>query len=342
MNQTPRLLARSFLLGFLVLSAALVQAHQATEDMFRAAHAFLEGLRPEQRTKATYALTNAERENWWFVPRDRNGLTLGEMTADQQKLAHDLLKSGLSQKGYAKATAIVALENILKEIGDAPNTRDPLKYYFTVFGTPDAKAPWGWRVEGHHVSLNFTIVDADHVEVTPSFFGSNPAEVRSGAQQGLRVLADEEDQGRALVKSFTEEQRKTAVLTTPAPRDIVTSNNRRVTPLSPVGLAVAQMTPDQSKQLLALVKIYIERFRSEIGEEALAKINKAGWEKVTFVWAGGMDRGQLHYYRIQGPTFLVEFDNTQGNGNHIHSVWRDFDGDFGRDLLREHYEKEHQ
>ena len=309
--------------------------------MSRAARAFLDGLRPEQRTKATYALTNAERENWWFVPRDRNGLTLGEMTADQQKLAHELLKSGTSQRGYAKATAIMALDAILKELGDAPNTRDPLKYYFTIFGTPDTKQPWGWRVEGHHVSLNFTIIDSDHVQVTPAFFGSNPAEVRSGAQQGLRVLADEEDLGRALVKAFTDEQRKTVVLTIAAPREIITSNNRSVTPLSPVGLAVAQMTAAQNQQLFALVKLYIERFRSELGDEAMAKINKAGWEKVTFAWAGGLDKGQLHYYRIQGPTFLVEFDNTQGNGNHIHSVWRDFDGDFGRDLLREHYEKAH-
>ena len=341
MKTTSRFLTHCVLLGFLLLSAQFVQAHQGTEEMMRAARAFLDGLRPEQRTKATYALTNAERENWWFVPRDRNGLTLGEMTEAQQKLAHELLKSGLSQRGYAKATAIMALEVILKEIGDAPQTRDPVKYYFTIFGTPSASTPWGWRVEGHHVSLNFTIIDHEHVQVTPSFFGSNPAEVRTGAQQGLRVLGEEEDLGRLIAKSLTDEQKKTGILTIPAPRDIVTSNSRTVSPLSPTGLPVSQMTPEQSQQLLALVKLYIERFRSEIGDEALAKINQAGWEKVGFAWAGGLERGNLHYYRIQGPTFLVEYDNTQGNGNHVHSVWRDFAGDFGRDLLREHYAKDH-
>ena len=188
---------------------------------------------------------------------------------------------------------------------------------------------------------DFTIIDDDHVHVTPSFLGSNPAEVRSGAKQGLRVLGNEEDLGRALVTSFTEEQRKVAILPGAAPREIITSNKAKVDPLSPAGLAASAMTPAQRKQLEAVVTLYARRFRLELADEELNKISAAGWDKVTFAWAGGLERGDRHYYRIQSPDFLIEFDNSQGNGNHIHSVWRDFAGDFGRDLLKAHYEKDH-
>jgi hypothetical protein len=344
MRYTPRLLARCAVLGLLVVSTTLARAHEATDDMVRAAKAFLDGLTPALKAKATFSLTDVERETWGFVPPaqlPRKGATIEEMSEAQRTLAHNLLKSGLSQKGYARATAIMALEKVLIELNDAVATRNPLNYFVSVFGTPEPGKPWGWRVEGHHVSINFTIIDGDHVQVTPSFWGVNPAEVRSGSQQGLRLMGEEEDLGRALVKSFTEEQRKAGVLAIAAPRDIVTGRNSRVRPLTPDGLAVANMTPEQNKQLLTLVNLYIDKFRSEIGSEALAEINRAGWDKVTFAWAGGQEKGDQHYYRIQGPTFLIEFDNTQGRGNHVHAVWRDFDGDFGRDLLKEHYEKDH-
>ena len=309
--------------------------------MAEAANAWLKALSPELRAKATYPLTSPERETWFFVPQDRKGVTFEEMTEPQRKLAHELLKSGLSQAGYAKATAIMALENVLIELRDSVALRNPLKYYVTVFGTPTPEGPWGWRVEGHHVSLNFTIVDDDHVEVTPSFFGSNPAEVKSGSQQGLRILASEEDLGRELVKSLTEEQLKIAVIPGAAPREIITGNKARVDPLAPAGLMAARMTPAQRKQLEALVTLYARRVQLEVADEELNRIIAAGWDKVAFAWAGGLEKGQQHYYRIQGPTFLIEFDNSQNNGNHIHSVWRDFTGDFGRDLLKEHYEKDH-
>jgi hypothetical protein len=343
MHSTPvrPLLALASLLA-LCLSAPLARAHGlGVDEMTEAAKAWLASLSPELKAKATFPLTSTERETWFFVPIARKGITFEEMTEPQRKLAHNLLKEGLSQAGYDKATAIMALENVLIELNDAVATRNPLKYYVTVFGTPGDAAPWGWRVEGHHVSINFTIVDDDHVHVTPSFLGSNPAEVRSGAKLGLRVLGNEEDLGRALVTSFTEEQRKTAILPGAAPREIITSNKAKVDPLSPAGLAASAMTPAQRKQLEALVTVYARRFRLELADDELNKISADGWDQVTFAWAGGLVKGQQHYYRIQGPSFLIEFDNSQGNGNHIHSVWRDFAGDFGRDLLKEHYEKDH-
>jgi len=309
--------------------------------MAAAAQAFLDELSPELRDQASYSLTDAERENWFFVPRERNGLPFDAMTATQRLRAHDLLRSGLSQRGYLTATTIFALETVLKELNDAPDLRDPSKYYFTIFGTPGDDGPWGWRVEGHHLSLNFTVIDDDQVAATPSFFGSSPAEVRGGSSPGLRVLADQEDVARALVQSLSDDQRRTAVIAASPQRGMSPGNTPRAEPRSPAGLSSSQLTPDQDELLLVLVKVFIERFRPEISAEALSEIMAAGWENVSFAWAGGTERGVPHYFRVQGPTFLVEHDNTQGGGNHIHSVWRDFDGDFGRDLLQEHYEQDH-
>jgi hypothetical protein len=194
-------------------------------------------------------------------------------------------------------------------------------------------------VEGHHLSLNFTIADAHHVAVTPSFFGSNPGEVRSGARKGLRVLAGEEDLGRLLVKSLNEEQRKKAVFETKAPSDIITGAQRRVKALEPAGVALKELDQDQARMLWSLLEEYVRRYRPELAEEDLSRIEKAGRDKISFAWAGSVEPGQGHYYRVQGPTFLLEYDNTQNNANHIHAVWRDLKNDFGDDLLRRHYEE---
>jgi len=341
-NGLMRFSLRALLVALVLLSGAVpARAHEPVRDMLDAATAFLTALTPEQKAKASYPLTDAERENWYFIPKDRAGLWFQAMTPAQHDLALALLRSGLSQRGYAKAEAIMALENVLKELESGAARRDPTHYYVTIFATPAAGASWGWRFEGHHISLNFTIVNGEHVSVTPSFLGSNPAEVRSGPKQGLRVLGEEEDLGHALVNSLDDAQRRVAVVDVKAPGEMITSNNHRADPLAPAGLAVAQMTPPQREQFLALLKLYITRYRGEIADEALAKIMAAGWEKVHFAWAGGLGKTDGHYYRIQGPTFLIEYDKTQNDANHTHTVWRDFAGDFGRDLLREHYEKDH-
>ena len=234
----------------------------------------------------------------------------------------------------------MSLEQILHELeaGKGPR-RDPELYYVSIFGKPGPTETWGWRVEGHHLSINFTVVKGEHVSATPSFLGSNPAEVREGPRKGLQVLAEEENLGRQLVKSLDAGQRKSVLLKAEAPRDIITGNERKAKPLELAGLSAAKMTRQQSDLLLTLIREYVYRHRPDVAKLDLDKIQKAGTEKIYFAWAGGLERGDGHYYRVQGPTFLLEYDNTQNNANHIHAVWRDFENDFGEDLLRKHYDQ---
>jgi hypothetical protein len=307
--------------------------------MAEGARKFIASLTAEQRSKAEFKFDDEERFDWHFIPKARKGLPMKELNEDQRKLAKDLLQTGLSQKGYLKATTIMTLENVLREMekGSGP-TRDPELYYFSIFGTPSAKDPWGWRLEGHHISLNFTLVKGTMVATTPSFFGVNPAEVRQGPRKGLRVLAAEEDLGRELVKSLDEKQRKQAIFDQTAPKEIVTANKVQIDPLAPAGIPVGQLTQSQMERFKKLLDEYLSRMPEDLATERLERLRQAGIEKIYFGWCGGMERGDPHYYRLQGPTFLVEYDDTQNDANHIHTVWRDFNGDFGRDLLREHYQ----
>ena len=341
MRLTPRFLLAA--LGFFVL-ATLARAHAPAVDMLGAAQKFLATLTADQAKQATYPLTDAERENWFFTPVPRQGLSLKHMTEAQRDLGLALLRSGLGQRGLLRAEGIRSLEIILKELEkDTPaGRRDPINYFITIFGTPSEKQSWGWRFEGHHLSFNFTLVDGAHVFFAPVFMGTNPAEVRSGPRKGERVLGEEEDLGLALVNSLDAAQRKVAIFADVAPKEIVTTNKKRVELLAPAGIAAAQLTAGQRDKLFALLKVYTSRGRAEIAEETFAAISKAGLDKVTFAWAGALDRSAATYYRIQGPTFLIEFDNSQNNANHVHSVFRVFKGDFGHDLLAEHYAREHK
>jgi hypothetical protein len=328
-----------FLLLLAGVAVPTALAHPAADELAAAANQFLAALTPEQRARAAFEFKDDERLNWHYIPKDRKGVALKELTAGQRQLALALLARGLSHRGYDKATNIMSLEPILAELEGTGRrfTRDPLLYHVLVFGKPEPKGTWGWRFEGHHLSANFTIIKGEFFGGTPSFLGANPAEVRQGPRQGTRVLAAEEDLARQLVKSLTDEQRKTAVFDAVAPKEIFTEAKRRVQPLSPAGLAAAQMTAPQRALLVKLVKEYVERIRPELAAEDWRKIEQAGVDKVHFAWAGGLERGEGHYYRVQGPTFLLEYDNTQNNNNHIHAVWRDFENDFGEDLLRKHY-----
>jgi hypothetical protein len=307
------------------------------EDMMQAAEAFVASLEPEQRAKALFEFEDAERLNWHFVPRARRGLPLKEMSPEQQALARGILQTGLSRRGYLTASAIIELELVLREMGENPRIRDPGLYYFSIFGTPSHLTPWGFRAEGHHLSLNFTLVRDTLIATAPAFFGADPAEVRRGSRRGLRPLADEEDIGRELVLSLDAYQRATAIIATRTPRDIVTGAAARVEPLAPIGIRVTELRPDQAAILVRLLDVYLGRMAEPHAERRRAALERTDFDQVAFAWAGSTRPGQAHYYRIQGPSFLVEYDNTQNNANHIHSVWRDFDGDFGRDLLREHY-----
>jgi Protein of unknown function (DUF3500) len=327
---------------------ALVASSRTASSMASAANKFLASLTPEERQEAALPLDGGDATHWHFIPNEmfpRKGLQMKAMTEAQRTLAHDLLKTGLSQRGYATATAIMALEDVLREMESAagdPNAggrrfaRNPLEYYVTVFGTPSAKGAWGWRVEGHHVSLHFMVNDGTLVASSPTFFGSNPAEVREGPKKDTRILGAQEDAAYALLTALTDEQKKTAILQNVAPKDIVTMNKVAVDPLSPAGLVAADMTAAQRDLLMKLIDVYAGYMTPDLAAERTAKLQKAGIDKIAFAWAGPVDKGQKHYYRIQGPTFLVELDNSQNDGNHIHSVWRDFNGDFGRDVLREH------
>ena len=229
-------------LGF--ISPLPSRAHPAAEDMANAANHFLAALSAEQKAKATFDLGSDERFNWHFIPKTRNGLPFKDLTPAQTKLAHALLGSGLSQRGYMKATTIMSLEEILRdqEKGKGP-VRDPDLYFISIFGKPSATGTWGWRVEGHHLAINFTVVKGELMATTPSFLGSNPAEVKEGPRKGLRVLAAEEDLGRHLVKSLNAEQSKAAIFTIPTPKDIITGADRKAKPLEPSGLAATAITP---------------------------------------------------------------------------------------------------
>jgi len=306
--------------------------------MADAANNFLASLMPEQKTKGVYEFKDEQRFDWHFIPKPRKGLPFKEMTTPQRLLGHALLNSGLSQRGYMKAATIMSLEQILYEIENKAPHRDADLYYVTIFGQP-GKDPWGWRVEGHHLSLNFVVAGDEVLSVTPSFFGSNPGQILSGPRKGLRVLGGEEDLGRELAKSLSAEQRQLALVTNVAPRDIITGADRKARALEPLGIAVARFSTSQQELLLTLLKEYVFRYRPEIAESDLKTIQAAGYEKIHFAWAGGLNPGEGHYYRIQGPTFLMEYDNTQDKANHIHTVWRDLRNDFGEDLLRKHYEQ---
>jgi hypothetical protein len=334
-----RLLAAG--IGVMLLTSAY---HRLTSSslMAEAANRFLAALTPEQRAKATFAFEEDERQNWHFVPVERKGLALRDMTSAQKHLATALLSAGLSQQGYLKAESVMSLEDVLRVIehGTGPE-RDPEKYYVSIFGTPSTGGTWGYRVEGHHLSQNYTVVGG-HVAGAPSFFGANPAEVKEGPRKGLRVLGAEEDLGRAVIQALDPEQRKVAIVDPQAYKDILTFESRQAALKGqPSGLQASKMSARQLESLMALLEEYTRNMPDQIAEAREEQIRKAG-KDIYFAWAGGTEKGEPHYYRVQTASFLIEYDDTQNNANHIHSVWRDFNGDFGVDLLKLHYQTSHR
>ena len=321
-------------------SHSAADSQVVAEEMTAAANNFLVTLNTEQTAKASYSLKDNERFNWHFIPRERKGLPLKEMTPEQKHLAHALLSTALSHRGYLKASTIMSLEQVLRDIeqGKGP-TRDPELYFVTIFGKPDSKGTWGWRVEGHHLALNFMLVDGKEISATPSFLGSNPGEIREGPRKGLRVLGAEEDLARQLVRSLNDDQKKVAIYTNSAPREIITGNDRKAKALTPMGISGAKLNKAQTELLWQVIKEYVYRDRPELADQDLKRIEKGGAKSLYFAWAGSVEPKEGHYYRVQGPTFLMEYDNTQNNANHVHAVWRDFEHDFGDDLLRQHYER---
>ena len=338
-----RVLLFALILLFSALEGTLAQdkAHSsagAAARMRAAAERLLGAIPERERTKMLRPFGDRDRQDWNYIPRSRNGVSLKELDGGGREAVHALLKQALSAAGHAKVVNIIELELVLREIETFGLTRDPERYHLTIYGTPNSSATWGWRFEGHHLSLNFTLA-GDRVAVdTPSFLGANPATVLKGTKKGLRVLAEEEDEARKLLASLNAAQRGTAVFESQTYGEIVTRNAERVDPMKPVGIAAAQLDDGQRAQLVRLIEAYARTFEPGLAAARMGRVRDGGVDKIFFGWAGATERGRPHYYRIQGPLFLIEYDCSQNNGNHIHTVWRDFSGDFGRDLLREHYQ----
>jgi hypothetical protein len=307
----------------------------------RAAREFLASLPPDLRKAATFPANSPERTAWHYIPKDRVGVSMLQLDDSQSEKLGPLLATALSPEGLLTARGVIKHENILRrvetEAGVDATRRDPGRYYTAVFGTPSAAAPWAWRFEGHHLSINVTQVPGQPPIVAPLFVGANPARVLSGPNAGFRLLAAEEDLGRELIRMLPAEQQKVALFKNEAFDDIVTRNDPKVTPLALEGLAAADMNDDQQAQLRRLLDLYVSRMTAAAAKVQWTRIERAGFAKLHFAWAGGIDAGQPHYYRIHGPTVLVEYDDTQNGANHIHTVYRDLERDLGGDVLGAHY-----
>jgi hypothetical protein len=321
----------------------MAQVAASVERMANVARAFIDSLEPEQRQRATDGFDAPDRREFTYLPGPRPGLALAEMSPKQQRWAMELLASGLSSRGLADAQAIMRLEEILAEVersAERPgwDRRHPEYYWFRILGEPGGPGPWAWKVGGHHLAVHLTVVGED-VAGTPMFFGANPATVPSThAGAGLRTLPENEDLGRALVTTLPADVREVAVSDPVAPSDILTRHD----PVAdvgriPPGLSYADMDVNARDHLVALVRHYLDRAMPEVAGPAWAGIEAGGLDPVTFCWAGPLEPGHGHYYSVLGPTFLLEYDNTQSNANHIHTVWRDLRRDWGEDLLAAHY-----
>ena len=332
-------------LGALAVSPGAGSAHGAGHGSAAAASAgaFLASLPPELRKRASFPLDSPERTQWYFVPRERVGVRLLDLDDAQSELLGPLLATALSPEGLLEARGVMKHENILRrvetEAGIDATRRDPGLYYTSVFGKPAATAPWAWRFEGHHLSINVTQVPGAPPMVGPVFIGANPARVLTGPQTGFRLLAAEEDLGRELITSLSPEHQKTAIFHETAFAEIVTGNDPKVRPLEIEGLAASDMSSPEQEKLRRLMDLYYARLDPVSAGDARARMEHAGFGKVHFAWAGGLESGQKHYYRVHGPTLLIEYDDTQNDANHIHTVYRDLDHDFGGDVLRRHLSK---
>jgi hypothetical protein len=348
---------------------------QVAQRMGEAAANFLAALSPDQRAKAQFALNEEGRTVWHYTPIPRAGLPLTQMDRPQQQLAQKLVASGLSEGAYGITSVVMGLENTLdmREGWKRPLPgRDSRLYYVRIFGEPGNQEPWGWSFEGHHISLNYTIAKGEIIAPTPTFFGSNPAESLLGGHAKLRPLQGIEDLARDLMHTLDEGQRAHTIIAHAAPPDIVTTNRAYLAEgdllvsteavtewqarghvhdheleklrysSTPQGIASGSLNSSQQELLMAVVAEYIHRMPDELAEIEMQKLQASGAAPLYFAWAGGLERGQGHYYRIQGGHFLAEYDNTQDNANHIHSVWRDPHNDFGADILAQHYAHSHR
>ncbi len=321
-----------------LLWAAAEKDVPSGQRMITAAVSFQQALNPDQRRKAEFAFDDPERLNWHFIPRERKGLPLKNLEGNALKAAHGLVQSGLSDAGYTQALDVMSLEEVLYliEQGDRQQRRerrDPGKYYLSLFGTPGPQGKWGWRLEGHHLSLNFVIEDGAVVSSTPEFFGANPGYINAGPGREIRVLAPEEDLARQIVNTSTPDQLKIIWISEKADNDIRGAGEPQPVASDPVVLSYRSMSDEQKKLLSTLLTEYLKNMPRDISQRRHAELKSAGLDDVYLAWWGGRERNEPHAYRLQGPTFIVEYNNTQNSANHIHSIWRNLGGDF--DIARD-------
>ncbi len=342
------------LMLLMLVLPGVTRAHEGTHEVSPSAAAirqiaenanhFLNSLSPEQISKARYVFEDEKRFVYRTIPFSIPGLQLGEMTPGQNALFHALLSSSLSTAGSTKTNSIVALEEILVQMEAATGTTNPAhgaeKYSVAIFGEPSAEGTWSWRMHGHHLYLSFTMIEGRLFASGPAFFGAEPHHVGDGAHKGWRVLGDEEDLGRDLVQALDGDQRTQAILSEDVPRDLFSGSYSEFSlDGPPKGIAYRELSSENKARLRKLVMEYVNNIPPELTSSRLNRIEAGGWDAIHFAWMGSIAPGARNYYRVQGPEFLIEYCAVALTENHVHSVWREFNGDFGRDLLKEHYER---
>jgi hypothetical protein len=330
-------------LRFAVLAGllGLVQSGSGTEAARRVegtAREFRASLDEARRARASFAIGDAVRKDWHYVPRERPGLRVGELDDAQGKAFRALLDATLSDAGLRKVDGVLRLEGILREI-EGSTMRDPGRFAIAMFGEPGSGEPWGWRFEGHHLSLNLAVADG-RVAVTPLFLGANPGEVRDGPDKGLRVLGEEEDVALALALSLDERQRAKGLQAEAVPGDVILGPGRAASFLEPPGIEASELDEAQRAHLEQLVALYSGNLEADLRGAALDRARGAKSD-LHFLWIGATKPGEPHYWRVQGKGFAIELDDVQGGANHVHTLWRDLEDDFGEDLLRRHREEHH-
>jgi hypothetical protein len=316
---------------------------QVGDDMAKAAGAWLAKLDARQRSQAQLEWTNRRREDWHYVPRGRPGIAFRDMTPEQVAAAWDVLGSLLSARGMDQVRGQLKIEAVLGELSGSLSFRDPGNYSLVLFGDPTGTAaPWGWRFEGHHLSLSAMVAPGHGVAVTPVFFGANPAHVPARHRHaGFRLLGEEETAAFGLIRSLDGAVRSQAIIGDRSLGDIVSGPGRELALQRAEGAPLARLNEAQREGVMRILQLYAGTMREEIAAAHLAKLREAGIEALHFAWAGSQAPGRPHYFRVHGPTALLEYDNTQDSANHVHSVWIDPQGIFGRDLLKAHYQGAH-
>ena len=302
----------------------------------------LNSLSGSQKEVVSFALEDPAKTRWHYLPHSsfkREGLPLSDMTPIQVQKTYALLEAYLSESGYDQMEQIIDLENYLAVVENNPAKRDPTKYYLAVYGTPHRDSLWAWSFEGHHVSLNFT-VSPDKITFAPAFWGSNPGIVPDGPEKGKIVLRKDHDWGLELIQSLSPKQLIQTLVSSQTYGEILTSNQAAVEFIPNNGISYGQLNRGQKKQLKEIIYLHLDRMEKAVSQKARQLLEVENWNNITFSWAGKIEKLKAHYYRIQGQSFLIEYDNSQDKANHIHVVWREFKGDFGKDLIREHYLKE--